>query len=164
MEHVKLFRNLVIAVAGILVAFFILNTIREHTAPTPLPETPTTPVSSGTVETTVISEKGVTLYITLPDPKISYTSPIQISGRAPGNWFFEANAPVTLVNWDGLILGEGHINATGDWMTTDYVPFTGSITFSGDTLYNRGALIFKKDNASGLPEHDDSAQMSITIH
>ncbi len=164
MEHVKFFRNLIIAVAGILIAFFILNTVRMHSTPAPNPTAPSVSVPPAPTETAITSEKGVTLYVALPNPSVSYGSPLQISGRAPGNWFFEANAPVTLTNWDGLIIGEGHVNAVGEWMTTDYVPFTGTITFSGDTLYNRGFLIFKKDNASGLPEHDDSAQMTITIH
>ncbi len=167
MEQFKFFRNLIIAVAGILVAFFILNIIRKHSEPiVPVTETPSpvTEIPSGPKELAISSEKGIVIYVTVPDPDISYASPLPISGRAPGNWFFEASAPVTLTNWDGLIIGEGHIEAVGNWMTTDYVPFTGSLVFSGDTLYERGFLIFNKDNPSDLPENADSAQMTIKIH
>ena len=47
----------------------------------------------------------------------------QIEGQAPGNWFFEATAPVLVADWDGLIIGESYISADGEWMTTDLVPF-----------------------------------------
>ena len=163
MEHVKFFRNLIIAVAGILIAFFILSKVasREVMAPVveePVVENPVTPV-----EVALTSEKGIVIYVTKPDPNAIVGSPMEITGRAPGNWFFEASAPVTLTNWDGLIIAESYVQAEGEWMTTDYVPFRGTITFTENNLYNRGFLIFKKDNASGLPEHDDSAEMMIKI-
>ncbi len=163
MEHVKFFRNLIIAVAGILIAFFVLSHIasREVMAPevqTPIVENPATPT-----EMALTSEKGIVIYVTKPDPNAIVGSPMEITGRAPGNWFFEASAPVTLTNWDGLIIAESYIQAEGEWMMTDYVPFKGTITFTEGNLYNRGFLIFRKDNASGLPEHDDSTEVMIKI-
>lgn len=103
--------------------------------------------------------------ITSPQPGNSLTSPITVSGIARGNWFFEASAPVLVVDWDGRIIGEGFITAQGDWMTTEFVPFTGTITYTVDPLtpYNRGAIIFKKDNPSGLPEYDDAREIPITF-
>ncbi len=48
-------------------------------------------------------------------------------------------------------------------MTEDFVPFTGTISYDlpADTPYLRGAIIFKKDNPSGLPEHDDAIEIPI---
>ncbi len=103
--------------------------------------------------------------ITSPTPgQQNITSPLVIRGEAKGNWFFEATAPVVLTNWDGLIIAEGYIEAEGEWMTEEFVPFTGTLTFNEEDIpdfNNRGHLILQKSNASGLPEHDMAAEMVI---
>lgn len=88
---------------------------------------------------------------------------INIKGMAPGFWYFEAVAPVVVVNWNGLIIGEGYITAEGEWMTSELVPFSGDVeyTFDSNTPYNRGWLILKRDNPSGLPENDASLEIPI---
>lgn len=102
-----------------------------------------------------------------PYPTEKITSPLQLSGQAVGSWFFEASAPVVLVNWDGLIIAEGYITARGDWMTTEFVPFSGTLEFvspylAGDPEFmSLGAIIFKKDNPSGLSEHDNAMEIPI---
>jgi hypothetical protein len=74
---------------------------------------------------------------------------------------------VTLVNWDGLIIAEGIITAEGEWMTEEFVPFTGTLEFTspykeGDQEFmKRGSLIIKKDNPSGLPENDDAIEIPV---
>lgn len=90
------------------------------------------------------------------------TSPIELSGEAPGNWFFEGSAPVSIVNWNGLIIGEGYVTAK-EWMTTDIVPFAGKISFTFDpeTPYDRGWIIFESHNASGEPENANAIEMPI---
>lgn len=103
--------------------------------------------------------------ITNPVPgQQGLTSPLVITGEARGNWFFEATAPVILTDWNGLIIAEGYIEADGEWMTEDFVPFTGILTFNQTDIpdfNNRGHLILQKSNASGLPEHDMAAEMVI---
>jgi hypothetical protein len=93
------------------------------------------------------------------------TSPVTITGKARGNWFFEASFPITIVNWDGLIIGEGIATAQSDWMTEDFVPFTATISYkiASNTPYARGAIILKKDNPSGLSEHDDSREIMVQL-
>ncbi len=93
------------------------------------------------------------------------SSPITIVGEARGTWFFEASFPIVIVDWDGRIIGEGHATADGEWMTPDFVPFTATVTFDlpADTPYRRGAIILKKDNPSGLPEHDDALEIPINF-
>jgi len=94
-------------------------------------------------------------------------SPLLLKGQARGNWFFEASFPVTLVNWDGLIIAQGVAMAEGDWMTTDFVPFTASLKFvnpykpADQEIMKRGSLILKKDNPSGLPEKDDALEIPV---
>ena len=103
------------------------------------------------------------IVIDTPTPNERISSPITISGKARGTWFFEASFPIVIVNWDGLIIGEGIATAQSDWMTTEFVPFTATITYTLDpaTPYDRGAIILKKDNPSGLPEHDDAREIPI---
>ena len=101
--------------------------------------------------------------IDAPTTNATVTSPLTITGAARGPWYFEATFPVVVVDWDGLIIGEGYAEATGNWMTEDYVPFTATVTFTvpADTPYRRGSIILQKANASGLPEHDDAVEMPV---
>lgn len=110
-------------------------------------------------------DKSDLIIVTSPTPDATISSPITVTGRARGNWFFEASFPLILVDWDGRIIAQGYASAKGDWMTTDFVPFGGTLEFSapehiGD-FSDRGAIIFKKDNPSGLPEHDDALEVPI---
>jgi hypothetical protein len=88
-------------------------------------------------------------------------SPLRISGRARGSWFFEASFPVILTDWDGKIIAEGPIMTASDWMTRDYVPFSGTLTFEKPSYGERGTLILRRDNPSGLPEHDAAYEIPI---
>ena len=88
-------------------------------------------------------------------------SPITIAGEARGTWFFEGDFPVVLTDWDGLIIAEGIAQAQSDWMVEDFVPFIVTLEFEKPTYKNNGALIFKKDNPSDLPENDDALEISI---
>lgn len=101
--------------------------------------------------------------VSLPPSNGEVASPMIVRGEARGPWYFEASFPITVVDWDGVIIGEGYAEAQGDWMTTEYVPFEGTITFTvpENTPYRRGAVIFKKDNPSGLPEHDDAFELPV---
>jgi len=89
------------------------------------------------------------------------SSPLKITGSAPGDWYFEADFPVVLTDWDGLIIAEGYAGAIDSWMTERYVPFKATLTFEKPTYKNNGTLIFQKDNPSGLPENDDSFEVPI---
>jgi len=96
-----------------------------------------------------------------PKPGEIITSPLTVTGKARGYWFFEATAPLILTDWDGKIIAQAYIEATEPWMTEEFVPFTGSITFETPEYGERGTLILQKQNASGLPEHADAIEASI---
>jgi len=90
-------------------------------------------------------------------------SPLTVTGKARGTWYFEASFPIIIVDWDGRIIGQGLGEAQSDWMTEDFVPFKATIEFTvaTDTPYRRGGIIFKKDNPSGLPENDDALEIPV---
>lgn len=150
-------KNLLIVIAGALVVFFILSKT------SPKEQVPI--VEDGGIvvpaETKLTSLKGVEIFLSMPLEGGAITNPLVVKGRAPGNWFFEASAPVVLTNWDGLIIAEGYMTAEGEWMTTDYVPFSGTIDFVKPDYGERGTIIFKKDNPSGESQFDDAAEMTI---
>ncbi len=101
------------------------------------------------------------IHLNNPRPNQVIESPLVIQGEARGGWFFEATFPVILTDWDGLIIADGIATAQSDWMTNDFVPFTATLTFKNPTYKNNGSLILKKDNPSGLPEHDNALEIPI---
>ena len=101
------------------------------------------------------------LVVETPIVEASIDSPLEISGQARGNWFFEATFPIVLTNWDGLIIAEGYAEAQEPWMTEEYVPFKATLVFTKPEYGERGTLILHKANASGLPEHDDAYEFTV---
>lgn len=99
--------------------------------------------------------------VNFPQEQEQIESPLIITGEARGYWFFEATFPITLTNWDGLIIAQGYATAQKPWMTDQYVPFTATLEFDKPDLYDRGSLILHKANASDLPEHDDAFEYMI---
>jgi len=109
------------------------------------------------------NENGI-IVIDYPQSGDEISSPLTVTGKAVGNWFFEGDFPVIVTDWDGLIIGEGYASAKGDWMTEEFVEFEGTIEFTRgerSMVRNNGAVIFQKDNPSGSPEHDDAREISI---
>lgn len=96
-----------------------------------------------------------------PLPGATVTSPLTIKGEARGNWYFEASAPVTLYGQSGGLLAQGHVQAQGEWMTTDYVPFEATLAFPAQPAGSSGTLIVKNDNPSGDPSRDKTLEIPV---
>lgn len=133
----------------------------------PDPETATVDTILDPVTIAHIAEKADLIRVTIPKPNDLIGSPLTITGEARGTWYFEGSFPIILTNWDGLIIAEGHATAQGEWMTEEFVPFVATLSFkkpyqTGDPDFmQRGSLILKKDNPSGLPEHDDALEFPV---
>ncbi len=97
----------------------------------------------------------VMINVVNPFPGDVIESPLMVAGEARGNWYFEADFPVRLYDGNGMEIGLGIAQAQGDWMTTDFVPFIATVTFTPPTT-STGTLVLEKDNPSGLPEFADS--------
>lgn len=98
--------------------------------------------------------------VTSPLPNASVKSPLVITGEARGNWYFEASFPVKILDANGKVLGQHYAEAQGEWMTTNFVPFHSTLTFSTPTTPT-GTLVLEKDNPSGLPEN--AAEIRIPV-
>lgn len=99
--------------------------------------------------------------IELPVRGKTIESPLEIKGEARGNWFFEATAPVELLDGNFQSLGRNYIEVVGsEWMTEEFVAFKGSIDFKKPDTEN-GYLLLKNGNASGKPELDRILRIPI---
>jgi hypothetical protein len=103
------------------------------------------------------------IHITYPKngDKVSSTTPLIVKGEARGSWYFEASFPLVITDWDGKIIGESHAEAQGNWMTTEFVPFQGTIKFTKPSYGTRGTVIFKNDNPSGDPARDKAVEVTV---
>jgi hypothetical protein len=91
-------------------------------------------------------------------------SPLVITGKARGTWYFEASFPVELVNSQNTVVATGIAQAQSDWMTMNFVPFKTTLTFLAPISNNMNAtLVFKKDNPSGEPQNDDQMRFPVTF-
>jgi hypothetical protein len=161
MEKIKIVKNLLILVLAFGVTVSLMGILKgkiNNQAPV-LEEVARS--EEYPIEQFFTSIKGVKIFVDTPKDGNVISSPLTIKGMAPGSWFFEASAPVVVTNWDGLIIGESYITAKGDWMTTDYVPFEGTIEFTNTEYGDYGFLILKKDNPSGEPQFDDAVEYKI---
>jgi len=101
------------------------------------------------------------IVITEPLPGELVKSPLLVTGRARGSWFFEGDFPVLLTDWDGLIIAQGIASAKGEWMTEEFVPFTCRLSFDRPSYGQRGTLILRKDNPSDNPALDDALEIPV---
>lgn len=117
-----------------------------------------------TFQFTVLTTGGM-IRVEYPQPGDVIKSPLIVRGEARGNWFFEADFPITLTDWDGRIIAQSYATAQGEWMTTESVPFEGKIEFknpsSKQDFTKNGSLIFHNNNASGEPQHDRAIEIPI---
>ncbi len=98
--------------------------------------------------------------ITIPTLNQLVSTPLNVSGRARGSWYFEASAPVIVKDSTGKTIGQGHVEAEGDWMTSEFVPFHGTVTFTNPTTAT-GSIVFMNDNPSGDPERSKSVTVPV---
>ncbi len=130
----------------IIVAFAIFNYNK------PAVSVPTPPVNNMSNDDLI--------HVTVPLASVLVQSPLVVKGEARGSWYFEASFPVKVLDANGIVLGQAPVQAKGEWMTNDFVPFEGTVTFTTPAT-ETGTIIFQKDNPSGLPENDRSVSVPV---
>ncbi len=95
-----------------------------------------------------------------PRPNQQISSPLKITGRARGTWFFEATFPIELLDESGKSLGTSVATAKREWMTEEFVPFTAELQFEKPST-KKGKLVIKNANPSGLPENEKVLSMPV---
>lgn len=95
-----------------------------------------------------------------PRPNQKISSPITVRGKVRGNWLFEASFSGELFDANDKSLGTVILQAQGEWMTIDFVPFTGELVFSTPET-ETGTLKIINANPSGLPENNKTILMPV---
>lgn len=153
---------LIAIIAGLVWYIMIQPATIVHTDSTPIATTTqpqTTPVNTTTSATLPLSA-----HVSVTEPVSGGTvgKTFTVSGKAPGNWYFEASFPIMVRDSNDKVIARTHGNAQGDWMTTNLVAFTATVNI--EAAYKGSAtLILLRDNPSGMPENDDSVSIPIVI-
>jgi hypothetical protein len=155
--------TLVAAGAVVATAFYAIL-MDGNFAPKPLfsPTMPAVqkPAPPAPLDTVGTEDKSGLIRVKSPKAGDVVTSPLVIEGEARGYWFFEASFPVVLEDGNGKVLASHYAEAQDEWMTENFVPFKATLDFTAPTS-KTGTLILKKDNPSGLPEHDDEIRVLV---
>jgi len=114
------------------------------------------------VKITYVNASDNLIKITTPLPGAIVGKDFSVTGKARGTWFFEASFPVEVLDKDGNSLTTVVAQAQSDWMTEDFVPFKADVKIP-ESYKGKVTLVLKKDNPSGLPEHDASVSFPIII-
>lgn len=102
------------------------------------------------------------IVVDFPLPGAVVGNAFTVAGRARGQWYFEADFPIEVRSPHGDTILMLATPAQGEWMTTEFVPFLVSLKVPAD-FKGPATLILRNHNASGLPEHERSLSIPITI-
>lgn len=108
-----------------------------------------------------IEAKADLIVVESPEPFELVRSPVTITGKARGYWFFEASFAIRFIDSDGNEIATAIATADSDWMTEEFVPFTATLEFEAPDSGANALFRFEKANASGLPEHDDMLEIPV---
>ena len=100
------------------------------------------------------------IMIDSPRPQAKVAAPLGISGQARGSWFFEGSLSAEIIDMNETVLGTAELQATSEWMTEDFVPFVGEISFDAP-VSTTGTLVIKNANPSGLPENSKELRIPV---
>lgn len=138
-------------VVGVLVYFF--STQQAHAPAKGEKNTPASISAEVQLPPVVKNTSTEMIEVTAPLPGATLTSPMTVTGRARGPWYFEASFPIELRDTNNVLIAKTVAQAQGDWMTEDFVPFTATLTFPPQPAGSQGVLTFKNDNPSGEPQN-----------
>lgn len=113
-------------------------------------------------EPTYVNATADNIKVTSPTPGSVTGKPITVMGEARGGWYFEASFPIEVRNSAGAVIATGHAEAQSDWMTSEFVPFVGTIAIPANYI-GEAVLVFMNDNPSGMSENARSVSFPITI-
>lgn len=126
-------------------------------APTHEGAATTTSSTGNTAASTTLDDL---IVVTAPNANDMILPPLHVTGQARGNWYFEAVFPIELQDGTGKIIAQGQGRAQGDWMTSDYVPFSATLDFPAPATAT-GTLILKNDNPSGDPTKQKTLSIPV---
>lgn len=129
---------------------------------TPTTNTPQDPAPTQPTPVAVYDNADASrIQVSTPAPGATVPSTFTVSGKAVGGWYFEANFPYEVQDASGKKIAEGPVQAQGEWMTPEFVPFSFQVAIPN--YKGKATLILRNDNPSGLPENAASISIPLTI-
>lgn len=147
-----------IVLVGIMVLFLAGIWYMRGSTPVPSTETEDPSTQEAVYDNTSTDE------IVIDSPKAGETvgTTFTVVGKARGYWYFEASFPLRVFGSSGVLLSEMPVQADGEWMTEEFVPFSETVTVPPGTK-GEALLILYNDNPSGLPENDATVSIPLVI-
>lgn len=102
------------------------------------------------------------IQVVTPLPGAVVGKQFSVNGSARGTWYFEGSFPIEVDGANGAPIATVVAKASGDWMASEFVPFTASVTLP-DSYMGPATVLLKKDNPSGLPDKDALIAFPITV-
>lgn len=133
--------------------FYYITNVQQTATPEPVAQVQTPPPAPKPLPNIVVDT---------PTPNQTVSGELEVIGKAKGFWFFEASFPLILKDEIGNEVASGIATAAEEWMTTDYVPFIGTIDLTAVTP-GQYILELKRDNPSGEPQNDESVSLPVTV-
>jgi hypothetical protein len=144
-----------------LLVVIIAGTVILVVIPSPTANAPTNPsTSSGQATTSPLAD---TIVVDSPKQGAAVASLLTVTGKARGSYYFEASFPVKLKDANGNVIAQAPAQAQGDWMTSDFVPFTVTLTFTQPAPGTVGTLVLMNDNPSGDPAKQLELDIPVTF-
>jgi len=102
------------------------------------------------------------IVVTTPLPGATVGNTFIVSGKARGGWYFEASFPIEVIDTSGMQIFLAPVQAQGEWMTAEFVPFTAQVSVPA-SYKGPATLVLRNDNPSGLLQNEASISIPITI-
>jgi hypothetical protein len=148
---------LVIIIIGVIILVVVpANTANAPTTTTDNSQATTTPVTTPNPLADLI-------VVDTPTSGAAIASPLVVTGKARGTFYFEASFPVKLKNASGSVIAQAPAQAQSDWMTADFVPFKVTLTFPAQPAGSKGTLVLMNDNPSGDPAKQLELDIPVTF-
>jgi len=152
---------------GLWCTVWLLGILSQITGATALPGAPPyTPVFEAREVVRVwptgnrISDRVV---VATPMPGATLVSPAVVRGQARGGWFFEGEITLQLLDGERNVLARGFATAQANWMTNDFVPFEGTLTFESRPGVTEGVLVVKNNNPSDNRDLDEAMEIPVVF-
>ncbi len=97
-----------------------------------------------------------------PAPRAVVRAPLVVRGIATGDWYFEGDLPVSVLDARGSLIARGVAVAQGAWMTSAPVPFEATFDVLPATGFPPPALVLERDDPSGIPWHGGALVVPLT--
>lgn len=148
------FTILIIAILAILAWVFL----RTEKAVAPVSEENTEIPASFTY----VNSSDDIIIVNSPAPADTVGSNFEISGQARGYWYFEGSFPYEILDSNNEQLVLHFATAQGEWMTTEFVPFSFTASIPADYI-GPATVVLHRDNPSDMPENDMSVSFPIIV-